>query len=776
MNIKDSFYKILLMTFLILFSGINAQSVKTVKYDNTASLRQIAKKYLNDSNLWEEILKVNGLKSITELKNGMVLKLPEDVITISEKEIADALELIQQATAAGARLFTPELINQAIDLRNKAIEQRLIKNWQEAIKFAKESQRTAKSAISESKNKNDVSVEAVLSDRSGTVQDKLEDGLLWDDTPLLSSLNENQKIRTLSESFAEISFKDESRLRLNSNSQAVIQKMRMNLIENKQESEVSLLEGDIYALLSGSPRRKMNIDVPGVDTEINSKKFWINNNAGDIKVANYDGEIKLKTTQSSLTLEKNKGTMLGPDGKPMKPTDLLPKPELKFPNHNTVYYKSGESNSVVFEWNKIEGAVNYWLEIGYERSSFSKTVLSRPNVKENKIEISGFDVDGAYYWRVAAIDKYGFPGNTSDASLVKVITDTTKPYLYLHSPAEHQMFTNNKISIRGETEVNVTLNINGASITTDDNGAFSYDTLLTRGDNLFRLDVTDIAGNNYSMSRTVSYQPLDEVKLNIRKSLPSSVDGKIEIPSSGGIISGKVLPRAKIKMFSDGSNFYAKSVSDSSGNYSLSVPDKLFNRSINFSVEAINGVGQADEYKIDSPESIPQVALKNSLPEKTRESNLVANLLLINVDTLRINNDYVAVSSGELDYPLALAEGKNIFIFEGYNTYGDRSVFLKSIILDSTPPEFIDEEIIKTKDDPHRITIHVKYKDNADMARIAEYKLTAGDQKFNGFLVLNEELSIYEGTLYIPGNSVTNVKLNAILLKDTFGNSKHYEF
>jgi len=776
MNIKDSFYKILLMTFLILFSGINAQSVKTVKYDNTSSLRQIAKKYLNDSNLWEEILKVNGLKSITELKNGMVLKLPEDVITISEKEIADALELIQQATAAGARLFTPELINQAIDFRNKAIEQRLIKNWQEAIKFAKESQRTAKSAISESKNKNDVSVEAVLSDRSGTVQDKLEDGLLWDDTPLLSALNENQKIRTLSESFAEISFKDESRLRLNSNSQAVIQKMRMNLIENKQESEVSLLEGDIYALLSGSPRRKMNIDVPGVDTEINSKKFWINNTAGDIKVANYDGEIKLKTTQSSLTLEKNKGTMLGPDGKPMKPTDLLPKPDLKFPNHNTVYYKSGKNNSVVFEWNKIEGAVNYWLEIGYERSSFSKTVLSRPNVKENKIEISGFDVDGAYYWRVAAIDKYGFPGNTSDASLVKVITDTTKPYLYLHSPTEHQMFTNDKISIRGETEVNVTLHINGASITTDDNGAFSYDTILTRGDNLFRLDVTDVAGNNYSMSRTVSYQPLDEVKLNIRKSLPSSVDGKIEIPSSGGIISGKVLPRAKIKMFSDGSNYFAKSVSDSSGNYSLSVPDKLFNRSINFSVEALNGVGQEDEYKIDSPVSIPKVTLKNNLPEKTRESNLVANLLLHNIDTLRINNDYVAVSAGELDYPLALTEGKNIFIFEGYNTYGDRSVSVKSITLDTTPPEFIDEEIIKTKDDPHRITIHVKYKDKADMARIAEYKLTAGDQKFNGYLVLNQELSIYEGKLYIPGNSVTNTKLNSILLKDTFGNSKYYEF
>ena len=261
-----------IFALFILFTGNLLSQSKTVIYSADKTLRQIAKEYLNDSNLWEEILKVNGLKSITELKNGMVLTLPEDIVTKSEEEISKALNLIQAATTEGARIFTPSLINEAIELRNKAISERLVKNWQNSLDYAIQSQNISKKARTESINQNDVSVQAILSDRRGTVQDKREESLVWNDTPENSSLNENQKIRTLSESFAEISFKDESRLRLNSNSQAVIQKMRMNLIENKQESEVSLLEGDIYALLSGSPRRKMNIDVPGVDTEINSKK------------------------------------------------------------------------------------------------------------------------------------------------------------------------------------------------------------------------------------------------------------------------------------------------------------------------------------------------------------------------------------------------------------------------------------------------------------------------------------------------------------------------
>ncbi|GJQ64050.1 MAG: hypothetical protein SCALA702_31030 [Melioribacteraceae bacterium] len=764
-----------IFALFILFTGNLLSQSKTVIYSADKTLRQIAREYLNDSNLWEEILKVNGLKSITELKNGMVLTLPEDIVTKSEEEISKALNLIQAATTAGARIFTPSLINEAIELRNKAISERLVKNWQSSLDYAIQSQNISKKARTESINQNDVSVQAILSDRRGTVQDKREESLVWNDTPENSSLNENQKIRTLSESFAEISFKDESRLRLNSNSQAVIQKMRMNLIENKQESEVSLLEGDIYALLSGSPRRKMNIDVPGVDTEINSKKFWINRDANDIKVANYDGEIKLKTTESTLTLEKNKGTMLGPDGTPMKPTDLLPKTKLKFPDHNSVYYKSGKTNSVVFEWENIDGAVSYWLEIGYERSSFSKTVLSRPNIKENKIEISGFQVDGAYYWRIAAVDQYGFPGNSSDASLVKVITDTTKPYLYIHSPPENELFSESSIKISGETETDIELKINNNDVSLNEEGEFSIDSELTVGENIFNFSAKDKADNIYTLSRKVYYSPFEDVKTVITKSLPQSDNGKIEVPAAGGILSGSIIPKAKIKLFSPEKNFYAQSVADSSGNYSISIPDNFVNSNFSFKVEAENGVSDQKEFLIASEQQLPVLKLTNEIPAFSTQPNLDISLDLENVTLLEINEQLFEDLQDNVSSSISLKPGENLIKISGYNKWGDNSVLVKSVIFDQQAPEYISHTLSKKPSDDKRIAIILKFREDTKAARIAEYELNTGKNNYKGYLILDESNNLYKGELYLPEGNSYNIVFKSVTLKDIYGNTKTIE-
>ena len=84
-------------------------------------------------------------------------------------------------------------------------------------------------------------------------------------------------------------FNDDSRLRLNANSQAVIQRMRTDPLSRTEEAKVSLVEGDFYALLSGkSDRTQVRGGVPEVEADVDSRNFWVRRDDSGSKFTNYD--------------------------------------------------------------------------------------------------------------------------------------------------------------------------------------------------------------------------------------------------------------------------------------------------------------------------------------------------------------------------------------------------------------------------------------------------------------------------------------------------------
>ena len=102
-------------------------------------------------------------------------------------------------------------------------------------------------------------------------------------------LIEEEKVRTLSRSTAQITFRDDSRLRLNANSQALIQRMRVDPLSREEEAKVSLIEGDFYALLAGKSQRKnFELEVPEVETQIDPTNFWVRRDTSGSKFTNYD--------------------------------------------------------------------------------------------------------------------------------------------------------------------------------------------------------------------------------------------------------------------------------------------------------------------------------------------------------------------------------------------------------------------------------------------------------------------------------------------------------
>ena len=112
---------------------------------------------------------------------------------------------------------------------------------------------------------------------------------MWSDRPRNSLLVEQENPRTLSSSTAQITFNDDSRLRLNANSQAVIERMRSDALSRHEEAKVSLVEGDFYALLSGkSAQHKFEVEVPEVKADVESRDFWVRRDDSGSKFTNYD--------------------------------------------------------------------------------------------------------------------------------------------------------------------------------------------------------------------------------------------------------------------------------------------------------------------------------------------------------------------------------------------------------------------------------------------------------------------------------------------------------
>lgn len=93
--------------------------------------------------------------------------------------------------------------------------------------------------------------------------------------------------------------------------------------------------------------------------------------------------------------------------------------ELSSPAANSIYRYLDDPPVINFQWNKIEEAVSYILEI-YDAPDFSRSVM-RKNTPVNSISISGLG-EGTWHWRVMPVFPDIFGGRTefSASSVFKV--------------------------------------------------------------------------------------------------------------------------------------------------------------------------------------------------------------------------------------------------------------------------------------------------------------------------------------------------------------------
>jgi FecR protein/Glucodextranase, domain B len=746
--------------------------VVTVRLKEGQSLRDLAAEHLGDPDLWAEILRLNDL-SVGDVHPGIELRIPVGPVANANRALAESLSLIQQATEQGARLFAADRIGQAIRLRDAAVAKRKGGEWDEAARLANDAKVAAEEALGSALAQRDTTAEALLSDRRGSVEGQRPQDLLWTDRLLNAILIEEEKVRTLSRSTAQITFKDDSRLRLNANSQAVIQRMRVDPLSREEEAKVSLVEGDFYALLAGKSQRKsFELEVPEVQTEIESTNFWVRRDVAGSKFANFDeGPLAVSAQGESVSLGRNEATLVRSGAPPSEKIDILPAATLAAPQDDQVAFDA----AVEMSWSSLPDAAGYWLEVAYD-PGFKRMTFSRWGLAEPHFESAPLDV-GSYYWRVAGLDKFGLPGERSEVWRFHVRSDVTPPYLSIGEPAEGGILRQSPVPVRGESEPEASLELNGSQLEVGADGRFETSYQPEPGPNQLTVKATDHAGNVTERSRSFVFMPDERAAVTFDDALPRLGPQHFVTARDVMSISGQTSPNAQILIRSADGAGRASAYANAEGRFGVNVPMRATDEAFDLQVIAPSGFASEDRFEITVDQTPPRIEFETPPPAVTAIEWLPLRGRVDGGVELLVDGQPAQLIEEAFDQTITLQQGANQMELVASDLVGNVSVEKLEIFLDQQPPELVRESLSPDRaSGGDAVTVEVVASDASGMKQAAAFSLQVGDRSLSDFLRFNRASQSYRSTIVLPKEMNGRIELREVELEDYAGNKKRYTF
>ncbi len=733
------------------------------------TIRMIAEQYLKDPDLWQDILRANSLESAADVKPGSKLIIPVKSITGANDQLKSAKKTVAKANEAGARLFAPTVIAKALTQLQAAHTKRSAGDWKSCYELARSATAEAKKALNISLANQETSAEAVVQARKGNVQSRTERENKWYDAPLYSTLEEGEKIRTLAQSYAEIKFKDDSKLRLKENSQALIRKMRVNNLNNKTESDVTLVSGDIHAFLSGGKSSKeFKLNVPGVETNIESSNFWVNLDKKTSKFANYEGKLEIKSKGAKVLLKQNEGSIIRPNQKPSKPRKLLNAPALIAPaNGDKLFSKEKQMT-----WEPVKGTMAYQLEIASD-DKFNQVEYQR-NTKRKSNPIPKNLATGVYFWRITAIDSIGLPGKFGRYRSFTIINDKIPPFLTIDPVAK--VVEESTITITGETERGVTIVINEKPVTVDMDGRYRHDVALNPGLNRVMVAVNDRAGN-ISEKTVEIVRSGDKLKqLTIDHDQSDGEVGRIAVSGSQFVLSGSTDPGNIVTVLAITDDVVSRTTADDDGTFRFNIRNALTLHELKITTENQIGKSTARTLKIEQLATEPEIVVQTALPSLTGKETIEIAGHVKSIGSLTINGKAVSLTNQRYKTTIKLELGINRIELIGSDDLGRVTIFTKEIYLDNKPPKYLSHRFLMEPSDGDELNrLVVKVSDNSSMKRVAYYEVSSGKFNHQDYLELSQDGSSFSGIIRKPSGT-GHLKLKRVILEDAFGNSKEYRF
>jgi hypothetical protein len=753
-------------------AAVAADDPIVVRLEEGQSLRDLAEQHLGDPDLWMEILRANDL-AVSDVRPGIEIEIPVSQIASADQALQQSLELIQKATLEGARLFAPDEIAQAIWLRDTALAHRKAGAWDEAVRVATDANAAAEKALANALAQRDAAAEALLSDRHGWVEGQRPEDVVWSDRDVNSILIEEEKVRTLSRSTAQITFRDDSRLRLNPNSQALIQRMRVDPLSREEEAKVTLVEGDLYALLAGKSQRKtFGLEIPDVETEIDSTSFWVRHDATGSKFANYDERaLQVAAQGESVTLGRNEGTVVRSGQAPSEKMDVLLGPALAAPEDDALAYRA----DLELQWGAVSDAAGYWVEVAAD-PGFDQMTLSQWGLKDTNLHTEPLDV-GSYYWRVAALDKFGLPGIRSDTWRFNMSIDLTPPYLAIHAPAEGAILRNATLQVDGQSEPDVSVTLNGDPLTLQPGGLFEASYQPAPGLNEIVLAATDSAGNVTERRRSFTFMPDEAAAVVFDSGIPSL--GPRQFVTDQDVISlaGSAAPNAQLLIRAPDGTTRASAYTDAEGRFRINVPLQGPEEELDLQVVATSGFVIEDRFTASIDQEGPAIELDEPPPTVTAIEWLPLRGSARGAVEVLLNGRPVSILDDSFDETVTLSAGANEIEMVATDLVGNVRVERWDVALDQEPPALLGQRLSSAQAIPGQpFVIEVEASDASGLKQAAPFTVQIGQATYSDFLRLNPTTGSYRATVVPPQGASGRLALVDVELEDYAGNRQRYTF
>ena len=748
-------------------SGADQDEYVTVLYGPETSLRDMAKQYLDDPDLWPIILRLNGLEDITDIEDNQELRLPASQLQAAISGLATSLALIQSANEAGAQLFAPLLISAAIKLRDDAVREKQEGDYSLSINLSTQSIDRAETAKVKSDEQRDVKAEARLSDRHGWVEGQKIEENSWSERMLNSVLNEQEKLRTLSESTAQVVFRDASRLRLNPNSQAVIQRMRVDPLKRREEAQISLIEGDFYALLATeSKRNRLEVSLPNADAKIDSGSFWVSQDTDSAKFSNYDVKpVSISAGGETLVLGRNEGALVRAGEAPREKVEVHRRIALGQPDDEALLF--GEQ--VELSWEAGDGGTEYWVEVAFD-PRFDRMAESLWGLTDNRVEALAVN-PGVYFWRVAAIDPFGLPGQMSTVRRFEVRTDTVPPFLQIDSPAPDAILRKAEVEIRGEIEPDASLTIDGVEVSADASGIFSHVFTATAGNNVVAIITSDPAGNVTEREIAFRYMEDDAREIEYDADLVRDADGRFLSAGQELTISGKVVENARVTILDSDGASRSETFADASGTFLLNLPLKQDEETFTVRVETASGHSFDESIQSQILNEAPQITYASPPPAVTSYPKLALDILVNQGAVLTVNGKAADQSGDRAQIELELSQGPNLVETVATNAVGLVTIDKRTVIFDSMKPDVTTQSVsVQPSGDKELVTLRVGAKDATGVAKTSRYRVQIGDQEYRGVLRFNRARKAYQGKTEVPLRMNNETLTIEVEIADVAGN------
>jgi hypothetical protein len=760
-----------ILGLLSAFPGFTAEPLK-VRVQSGQSLRDLAQKYLGEPDLWTEILRANGLSSPADVRPGMELLMPAGRIAAANQALRQALQALQRATEEGARLFAAEQIETGLERYEAAVARRKAGDWDAAARLAGEATLMALAALETSMAQRDTAAEARLSDREGWVEGRKPQELVWGDRALNAVLIEQEKVRTLSRSSAQITFRDDSRLRLSANSQAVIQRMRVDPLSRKEEAKVGLVEGDFYALLSGrTERRTFELEVPEASTDIESRNFWVRRDASGAKFTNYDDRaLDVAARGAEVTLGRNEGTLVRTGQAPSGKIGVLPATRLEAPADDG----QAPEPSVELSWASLSDANGYWLELAFD-PAFQRLETSRWGLKERRFRTDPLEV-GTYYWRIAGLDKFGLPGERSEVWRFHVRVDRTPPYLAIQEPAEGAIVRTGTVRVEGEAENGARLLVNGAAVEIDRDGRFAAAVTVSPGESALTIEASDAAGNVTRRTRSFRYAPDGSAVLRFDEAVPRLGPGRFvtgrDVISLGGVTDAG----AQLLVRAGKEELRATTYADAGGRFALNVPLAAADEAFTLEIVQPSGFASSERFSVVQDHEPPTIVLEPPPPTVTAVEWLPLRGRVEGARSLTVDGRPARLIDDGFDETATLRQGLNTVELVATDAVGNVRVERFEVALDQTPPELVGYRVSPQQvraGEP--VQVEVSARDASGLRKAAPFRLRVGDTDHADFLELGSA-GAYRKSVLLPGSAAGRVRLLEVEVEDYAGNQARFAF